>query len=187
MKTKVKPSIPVMFRGATRFYKVIGMQDNTFYGLNVTPSMCTEKVDLALVFACIGPLPDNSPFTKRSAEAYFLACAQEVPTKKCPALEVVGYRLNKYDLVAGVNLSAKEATAHLESQIPALSAWLDGIIEQAGLIPTFNDMSEVFNYFFGQTDAPEGERYELKLPALGHGGIVTPEFDYTKYGKGDKK
>jgi hypothetical protein len=185
-KKEVHSDIPVVFRGERRFYKVVGMSDDgTFYGLNVAISNRTE-LQITLVFACIGGKPPaGSPFTLRSGVVPFLACTQEQPTDECPPVMVQGHRLDKYTVIGGKHLAASKASVHLDGEVPTLSAWLDGIIEQAGLIPTFNDTAEVFQFFFGQTDQPKGEKIALDLPVL-EGKKATLDVDFSQYGKTKK-
>ena len=51
MTTETK--LPVMFRGSERVYRVIGVQGDTVFGLNLGLSYHKDKqINLDLVFAC---------------------------------------------------------------------------------------------------------------------------------------
>ncbi len=180
-----KKEIPVIFRGDRRFYRVIGVQDDVFYGLNLEISQHSHGVmNLILALACIGDPPKTTPFKKR-AHGAFLMAYEEKPDPNTKPIVVKGWRLDKIERKLGKNLSAFEGTQHIMDQVPAMKAWLDETMENAGIVPLYNDVGEIFQYFFGKDNMPEAERFPLELPVVGKSveGVTDVAFtmDYSKY------
>lgn len=182
-----KTEVPVIFKGQARFYRVIGVQGDVFYGLNLEVSNHQSgKMGLILALACIGDPPDDTPFMKRGHGPYLMAYEENPPPDTKPIV-VQGWRLNKVEHVLGKHLSAFEGTEHLMAQIPVMKTWLDETLEGAGIVPLYNDVGEIFQYFFGKENLPGGERYALKLEPLVKAQTPVeelPALDFSKYGKG---
>jgi len=179
-----KPQIPYMFRGQSRFYRVVGVQDQTFYGLNVEVNISRHsKLQMTVALACLNPPPENTPFTIRAVQP-FLVGMEENPPGGTKPLVMMGARLNKFDFVLGEGLSSFQCSDHLAEQIPALTAWLDQTLENAGIMPAFNDTAEIFQYFFGKTGEDGGVVFPLELPEIKGTADNDPhKFDFSKYGK----
>jgi hypothetical protein len=173
-------AIPYMFRGESRIYSVVGVQGETIYGLNVEISGKENKVSLILALACLNDPPEGSPFKSRHGGS-FLVAFNEKPTGKLPIHP--GHRLNKIMVVLGENLSSFELSAYLETQLPVLQKWLDETLEAAAIVPTFNNSSDIFNQFFGNTATADAKYYPLALKPLGEYAAKETQIDYSKYGQ----
>jgi hypothetical protein len=177
------PQIPYMFRGQSRFYRVVGVQDHTFYGLNVEVNISRRsKLEMTVALACLNPPPENTPFTIRAVQP-FLVGMEEFPPDGTKPLVVMGARLDKFNFVLGEGLSSFQCSDHLAEQVPVLSAWLDQTLENAGIMPAFNDTAEIFQYFFGKTSEDGGVVFPLELPEIKGTAENDPKkFDFSKYG-----
>lgn len=175
-----KSELPFMFRGSSRIYRVIGVQGDTVFGLNV--NVCTDSESfIELVFACLGKVGEGSPFTVRDPKAKFLVAFDDKPSGNCPISG--GQRLDKIRIPTGKNLDSFTHMAHLSTQVPALKEWLDKTLEDAGVMPAYNDASEIFGFFFGKSDnVPEPISLELK--SLGEYKMDEIQgLNYSQYGK----
>lgn len=174
-------AIPFMFLGSERVYRVIGTQGDVYYGMNVCPEVAKDGDSIVtFAFACLNT-PEDSAFTKRgsgSFRVYF------TPESKQESLRHSGYRLNKITHVIGKNLSMFSACKHLHDQLPAMREWLDSVLDAAGIMPLFNDTSEIFEYFFGVENKEGAETYPLDLKPLeavsAYGG--GEKLNFEKYG-----
>jgi hypothetical protein len=174
--------LPYMFRGSKRIYRVVGVQgDNTILGINM--SITTDKIcELELAFACLGQISKQSPFTIRESHTHFLVAYSDKPESKCPLMR--GQRLNKIVIPTGKELSVFEHMAHIEANFTLLKEWLDATLDSAGVVPAYNDVSDVFQFFFGTHENQNLEKFPIELKPLGEYNCDNLEvFDAKKYMK----
>lgn len=177
---KIEQKVPYMFRGSSRVYRVIGTQDEVFYGVSIEFGSNQSDTRLSLSFACLGKVPEGSPFTVRDTSKYMVSMTEHVP-EGAPII-VDGQRLDKIQLIIGTGLSQFSAVKHLHSQLPAIQKWLDNTLEEAGIVPTFNNVEDILNFFYGK-DKKDCTFIPLDLKSLGSYSISAPAFDYSQYGK----
>lgn len=177
----IEQKIPFMFRGSSRVYRVVGVQDSVFFGLNVNIKQ-GKTAKLELVFACLGNPPEGTPFKPRG-EANFIVAFEAKPQGELPV--VAGTYLNKIEMVLGNNLTSFQVSDYLHKNIPTIQVWLDKILEDAGIVPAYNDVADIFSTFFGE-ESPEAAYVPLDLPKLTAETAPPADFDFSKYGKGDK-
>lgn len=171
-------SLPFMFCGEKRVYRVLGIQGNMILGFNFSTRFNTDgKNIITLAFASLGDVPEGSPFAKRSSGSFIVFNSHDMSQ---PSEQNSGYRLQKIDFTLGENLSVSEMMAHLQDTLPKLHTWLDTTLEEAGILPSYNKVEEVFDFFLNQTGL-EKKKFEFKVGTLGKYKLDS-NFDYTKYG-----
>jgi hypothetical protein len=177
----IEQKVPFMFRGSSRVYRVIGVQDSTFFGLNVNVKHGSKATRMELVFACLGTPPENTPFTSRG-DTTFIVAFDAKPQGELPVVK--GTYLNKDEILIGERVNAFQTADYIHKNLPAIQKWLDDILEKAGIVPAYNDVADIFSTFFGE-DSPEAKFEPLVLPVLKAGGAAPVDFDFSKYGKGE--
>lgn len=174
----IEQKVPFMFRGSSRVYRVVGVQDSTFFGLNVNLKQGKQAV-LELVFGCLGEPPENTPFTPRGGTNFIVAFDAK-PQGELPV--VSGTYLNKIQIPLGKHLTSFQVADYVHKNVPEIQKWLDKILEDAGIVPAYNDVADIFTTFFGE-ESPEAEFTPLALPPLEAKGNKPADFDFSKYGK----
>lgn len=170
-------SLPFLFCGETRIYRVIGIQGDTIMGFNFSTRFDTDGNNrITLAFACLGSPPEGSPFIKRSSASFLCFSSSDMSQQHEQAL---GCRLQKIDFIIGENLPVPEMMAHLQDNLPKLHMWLDTTLENAGILPSYNKVEEVFDFFLNNTGL-EQKKFEFDLKPLGKYNL-DHDFDYSKY------
>ena len=187
MSNTNQATIPVMFRGTSRTYKVLGVQGETIYGVNFSAAQDedTKVNSFEIVFACLGIPPEGSPFTTRD-KANFIVAMEEKPQGKLPTQS--GCRLDKVAIKLGKKLTNYVAVGYVLENLPIFQKWLEETMEASGIVPAYNDIEDIFTFFFGKVEK-DAEAYKIKMPAVmvakpvvDTSEEVLPAIDFSKYG-----